>query len=334
MDMIEATPPGLYEATITDVGEETRNRELIDGRYLFRLEARTLEDIRAFGVNSPEDEKRFAAVERGSDINLGLYRTFAEPWIRAMTQEPMAEAIREIHPHRLRFRVFSDRNPLMLPVKAMAEEARANRKPVSADNPFLALEKAGSELITTYLRSVGEVRDALSESTFLNTYGSPVIQALVGLGADPTAAPRHIERDVQRERAAAELRSALEHRFETGGADEGALRALIYIRKPEGAVDERGFRMLKMIRDSRKVNKRLTLAQFRTMLRDQYQLILLDEERAVRALPRLVRPGEPESDAALGALRELLVAPGPLGKEEKARAGRVEKALGVKLGKA
>ena len=96
MDMIEATPPGLYEAVITDVGEDTENRELVDGKYLFRLETRTLDDIRAFGVNSPEDEKRFAAVARLSEVNLGLYRTFAEPWVRAVVTEPMAEAMRRV----------------------------------------------------------------------------------------------------------------------------------------------------------------------------------------------------------------------------------------------
>ena len=60
------------------------------------------------------------------------------------------------------------------------------------------------------------------------------------------------------------------------------------------------------------------------MLRDQYQLVLLDEERAVRALPKLLRAGEPDADAALDALRELLTAPGPLSKdgEEPARKGR------------
>ena len=83
MEMIEATPPGLYEAVISEVGEDTANRDLVDGKYLFRLEPRTLDDIRALGVNSPADDKRFAAVARMSEINLGLYRTFAEPWIRA-----------------------------------------------------------------------------------------------------------------------------------------------------------------------------------------------------------------------------------------------------------
>jgi Protein of unknown function (DUF3141) len=58
----------------------------------------------------------------------------------------------------------------------MAAEARANRKPASPDNPFLAVEKAGSEWITTCLKSWGEARDAMTEATFLNTYGSPLLQ--------------------------------------------------------------------------------------------------------------------------------------------------------------
>src|SRR5208282_2653344 len=162
MDMIEATPPGLYEATIMDVGENTENRELIDGKYLFRLEKRTLDDIRAFGVNSPEDDKRFATVARLSEINLGLYRTFAEPWVRASVTWPMAEAMRALHPNRLRFEFFSDRNPFMSAIKPAAEQVRASRKPVSADNPLLAAEKQASSWITASLENWGEIRDNMT----------------------------------------------------------------------------------------------------------------------------------------------------------------------------
>ena len=334
MEMIQAMPPGLYEATIVEVTDKTENRQLIDGKYLFRLEARTLDDIRAFGVNSADDEKRFEAVARVSEVNLGFYRAFAEPWVRAMTTKRTAEALRQMHPHRFRFRIFSDENPLMGPVKAAAAEARRNRKPVSPDNPFLAYEKAASDWITTCLESIGEVRDAMTEATFLNVYGSPFLQAAVGLMAEPNVAPRHIERDLGRESAAAELRNALDHRYEAGTADEGALRALIYARRPDGAADERGFRMLKIIRDTRKANRQLTLSQFKDMVKEQFQLVLFDEERAIKALPKLVHPGEPESDAALDALRALLVAPGPLLQEEKTRVVRVENLLGVKLRRA
>jgi hypothetical protein len=331
IDMIDAMPPGLYEATITEVTDKTENHQLIDGKYLFRLEARTLDDIRAFGVNSADDEKRFATVARVSEVNLGFYRAFVEPWVRAMTTEETAEALRRMHPHRFRFRIFSDENPFMAPIKAAAAEARLSREPVSPDNLFLSVERAASNWITTSLESLGEARDAMTEAMFLNTYGSPLIQAAVGLMAEPNAVPRHIERDLERESAAAELANALEHRFEAGGADEGALRALIYIRRPDGAADERGFRMLKIIRDSRKANRQLTLSQFKDMVKEQFQLVLFDEERAIKALPKLVHPGEPESDAALDALRALLVAPGPLPQEEKSRVVRVEKLLGVKL---
>ncbi len=227
MDMIDVAPPGLYEAVITDVGDDTENRDLVDGKYLFRLEARTLDDIRAFGVNSAEDEKRFAAVSRVSDINLGLYRAFAEPWIRAAVTEPMAETMRAMHPHRLRFGLFSDQNPFMHPVKPLAKMVRAYRRPVSEDNPLLAVEKAASSWITTCLESAGEIRDSMTEAFFLNAYGSPLLQAMVGLGTTPDETPRRIARDLSREADAAELRSTLEQRFDEGGLEEAVLRALI-----------------------------------------------------------------------------------------------------------
>jgi pimeloyl-ACP methyl ester carboxylesterase len=331
MEMIELMPPGLYEATITEVGEDTQNRELVDGKYLFRLEPRTLDDIRAFGVNSAEDDKRFAAVARVSEINLGLYRTFAEPWVRAIATEQMAEAMRAMHPNRVRFSVFSDQNPLMQPVKAMAARVRDNRKPVSADNPFLAVEKAASDRIAKYLEFWGEVRDVMTEAAFLTAYGSLLLQAMVGLNAEPNAPPRKIERDIEHDTAAVELRSTLEGRFEAGGAEEGLLRALVYIRSPNGGADERGYRLLKSMRNSRKANKRLTLTQFRDMLGEQLQLVRTDEERALKALPKLIRPGEPEAEAALGALRELITAPGSMDKEGMSRVARVEKALGARL---
>ena len=48
-----------------------------------RCEARTLDDIRAMGGNSPEDERRFAAAKRVSEINLAAYRSSCSPGSRA-----------------------------------------------------------------------------------------------------------------------------------------------------------------------------------------------------------------------------------------------------------
>jgi hypothetical protein len=85
MDMIDLAPPGLCEAVITEVAEDMANPELIHGRYLFRLEARSLADIRALGGNDAADDLRFAAAARLSEVNLGLYRTQVAPAVRAMT---------------------------------------------------------------------------------------------------------------------------------------------------------------------------------------------------------------------------------------------------------
>ena len=76
MELIDVLPPGLYEAVITEVDANTVNPDLVHGRYLFRLEARTLNDLRALGGNDAEDDMRFATVARVSEINRGVTKQF------------------------------------------------------------------------------------------------------------------------------------------------------------------------------------------------------------------------------------------------------------------
>ena len=90
----------------------------------------------------------------------------------------------------------------------------------------------------------------MTEAFFLTTYGSPLLQAMVGLGA-PSERSTRIERDLLRGVVAAELRSKIEHGFEVG-LEEAVLRALVYVRLPDAAFDERGYRRAKLIRDRRK----------------------------------------------------------------------------------
>ena len=106
--------------------------------------------------------------------------------------------------------------------------------------------------------------------------------------------------------------------------------ALIYIRLPEGSFDERAFRMLKIIRDSRKVSERRGMARFKEVLKDQLQLLMLDEERAIGTLPKLIEAGKPEKARALDTLHRLIAARGAPGAEGKQRLARVEELLGPK----
>src|ERR1700759_845632 len=94
IDLIDVLPPGLYEATFEARGSETRNDELAVGQWVMRCEARTLDDIRAMGGNSPEDERRFETAKRVSEMNLEAYRKYMQPWIKSMVTPQMAEMMR------------------------------------------------------------------------------------------------------------------------------------------------------------------------------------------------------------------------------------------------
>ena len=103
-----------------------------------RCEARTLDDIRALGGNDAADERRFATAARVSEINLALYRTFAQPLVRALVSAPLADWIVRMHPLRFQYELFSNINPMMVPVADMAKKVARHRRPAAADNPFIA----------------------------------------------------------------------------------------------------------------------------------------------------------------------------------------------------
>src|SRR5262249_28704050 len=82
IDLIDVLPPGLYEAKFEAKGADTASPDLVAGQWVMRCEPRTLDDIRALGGNDAADERRFATAARVSEINLALYRTFVQPWVR------------------------------------------------------------------------------------------------------------------------------------------------------------------------------------------------------------------------------------------------------------
>src|SRR5690242_3077985 len=181
IDLIDVLPPGLYEATFEARGANTINDELAVGQWVMRCEARTLDDIRAMGGNSPEDERRFETAKRVSEKNLAVYQKYLQPWIKSMVTPQMAELMRTWHPLRLQYEAFSSRNPWMKTVEDAAEKIREKRKPVAEDNPFLAFQERLSKQIVSSLDRWRDSQEALSEAMFLAIYGSPALQAAVGV---------------------------------------------------------------------------------------------------------------------------------------------------------
>jgi hypothetical protein len=181
-----------------------------------------------------------------------------------------------------------------------------------------------SDMIAGGLEMWGKARDATMEACFFNTYGSPVLQAMVGLRADENSVSRHIGRDVAREAAVKEAAVNLEQRIDRGGLLEAAVRALIYVRLPEGKVDERGFAALKQISAELPAAKRVGLPRFKEIVKDQYLILLLDAERAIAALPKLLPNNRRQCEEALTLVRRVLAARGELPEEGRRRLERVE----------
>jgi pimeloyl-ACP methyl ester carboxylesterase len=329
MGMVELMPPGLYEAVITEVAPDAANKELIEGRYIFRLERRTLADIRAFGDNAPEDDLRFAAAARLSEVNKALYNTFLRPAVTPFVTPETAETTLRLHPNRLRFALFSDQNPLMAMAAALAPQVREDRRPAAADNPLLALEKTVSSMITANLENYAALRDAWTEWLFLTTYGSPVLQAALGLEPSAAETGRRIERDLVREADEAQVKAQLEDRFEHGAPIDACIRALIYVRLPEAA-DERGFNLARRLRAAQPEEGRRSAADLKQAVKDQFLLVTYDAERAIQALPQLLPPEPQKRQALWASVQEVVAAPGPLSAEGRRRLNYVETLFGVK----
>jgi pimeloyl-ACP methyl ester carboxylesterase len=315
IDMIEVLPPGLYEAVMTPKKADDKTADLVGGDYLVRFEKRSLDDIRALGTNSEEDERRFATVARVSEINLGLYRTFVQPWVRVFANEGAANRMRKMHPLRLQFELFSNANPYMAYLASAADIARQNRQAVSKDNVFAQAETWASKWIESSLQIYGEMRDALTEATFLNVYGSPTLQAIVGLKASE-GAPRHRPGlNATYKAFVAQRTEEVKRNIGEGGPREAAIRAALYIRLPEGVADERGFHFIQRLREE--AGSGLTLAAFEKVVRDQFFSLMLDERRAVEAIPAMLSR-DPElalqMTKALARLIEVVGVETPAGK--------------------
>jgi hypothetical protein len=323
MDLIDLAPPGLYEAVISGIDESVEHPELVSGDYLFHLEKRGLDDIRALGGNAPEDDQRFATAARVSEVNLGLYRRFLSPAVKALASQESAEFLRHAHPHRMRFELFSDKNPFMQPIAAWADMIRSDRHAAAADNPFTAMEREASKWIVQSLDAWTTLRDSMQESLFLGIYGSPVLQAAVGLGTEDATAGRRIARDLGREGAAARLSSDLVKRIDQGGLLEAGVRAMIYVRMAEGRIDERSFAALKQILAERNA-PHLDLARFKEVIRDQYLMLLLHPELAIKALPKLLPADREQRATMLDLVRRVVTARGALPKDSQRRMDEIE----------
>lgn len=326
MNMIDTMPPGLYEVILSDLTEETENPQLVRGRHVAEIQPRTLDDIRALGCNDAVDQRQFETVRRVSEINQGLYRTFVSPVVRSLASPASAAILREVHPNRAAFKAFSDRNPVMRPIAEMAETIRADghRHPLSPDNPFKEVERAVSSWMVSSLETFQKCREAWTEAVFHSTYGSPLLQAGVGLKSDSALMSKRAFGAVQR----AETQAELEAEMTNGGLLEAGLRAFLYVVQGTG-FDERQFSVLEQIRAAAPENERVSASELKSILRRQATLLRADQPRALAAIARMLPDDSGRCRKVAAAISKVVGARGTPIAETLGRLHEIERMFGA-----
>jgi len=276
LDYIDLLRPGLYVMELEETSGKGKDK------YLSSFREVQLEDLRRFNRLERRDEKPFELVAEVSVLNEKAYSLYGRPLVRAMVNETTAQLGRTLHPLRVQHWFFSDLNPMMWPVAAMASTVRAGRKPVSHDNPFRRLEGAWSEMMSGSWDLYRDLRDTACESAFFQIYGSMIALGISGdvkAGQGPVAVPDPRELPVIKEVLA---------RIEKGGYPEALARISALVGRFAEAIPLTRLEMGEEVVSQDKVLSELTDAERRTMVSEAGVMVLLEPERTLHALPLLL----------------------------------------------
>jgi hypothetical protein len=212
-------------------------------------------------------------------------------------------------------------------VAAEAETVRQHRRPAAEDNPFLKVQETISKGIVDALDKWRDTQETLSESLFLAVYGSPALQAAVGIDPNADPSPRPEMSGEHRKRLEARI-IELRSRIGSGGLRECGIRALLYVGMARGMADERGLEALRRMRKDDAAS-RMSLSEFKMLVREQFFMLLLDQGASLAAIPKMLPHDMEQRRAVFGAIREVLSAGGKISGETAKRLDYVAQLFGV-----
>lgn len=326
IDLIELLPPGLYEAVITEIPEDERGSRYVEGKYATRFKARTLDDLRKVGGRSRANTQRFRAVARLSEVNRSLYRRFAQPAMQAASTEAAAAAVRQLQPARLRYTLWTKKNPWFRlwsgPLEIAADLARRYRRPVPETNPFWQAQKLWADATVKALDAYRDQRDRTLEAWFETVFGSPLVQGLLGLdGREPDTRPAQ---EYLFAHLAERRRRHQDALLTEGGMPVAVLRAVMYVLMGDHSVDERAYNAFKQsLEPLMKEPEVSTATELRHLIREQHALLLDRPREALGALPRLLPTAEDRA-RALEVIEEIATARGALDPRRAARLAEIQ----------
>lgn len=317
LEMIEAVAPGLYEMQITGHEGTGSNEE-----WQVELVERKIADIRA--LSGEASNEAFPAVAKISEMNQHLYDVLVAPVVRQLATESGAETRRQLSPMRTRRYMFSDLNPFMMPVRAMAGLAREHRAPAAPDNPFLAFEKAWADGVERGIDAWRDMRDAWIETAFHAIYGG---LAAVGVTGDDAAA----EAEAARRSISVEPAQIAEARARVaeGGYAEAVIRMMILLADARGGVRRSRLARSNLLLTTEPPFVGMSPSARQAIIREQTVIVTMARDEAVAALPALL-PGAADRRKALAAVEHVAGPEEELGDKAREMLGRLRATLGLR----
>ena len=97
-----------------------------------------------------DDPRPFVAVAQLSELSSDIYESTIRPYVKAMANQPTADAMTALHPMRWASLCMSDRNPWLAGLSGLAGRVREERRPAQPGNLFVAMERAWADTVTQW----------------------------------------------------------------------------------------------------------------------------------------------------------------------------------------
>ena len=110
------------------------------------------------------------------------------------------------------------------------------------------------------------------------------------------------------------------------------LRGLLFAGMARNAVDERGFESVRRSRSAQQDLPKISLSAFKALVREQFLMLLIDEEASLAAIPSMLPPDQETRRKAFDLIKELLSARGEFTETDKERLDRIAKLFDVDSG--
>jgi hypothetical protein len=166
----------------------------------------------------------------------------------------------------------------------------------------------------------------VAERTFLTVYGSPALQAAAGIDPADTRPLRKPAKNRLYQELVQKRIAELKSHIALGGLREAVARALIYVGLGRGSVDERGFESVRRLRSH---YGDMPLSEFKRLVREQFAMLVIDQQAALAALPSLLPPDAQTRSEAFNVVRQVMAACGEISTEDEKRLSEIGRLFGI-----